>query len=99
MSDEQGVPLAAPLPAQGALGVVRYLMPKVKEDCDDLDPDAPAHGVDGGALFFVSRDGRIPGLLMQGYMYAEFFVAPDCTRGDVATMMHAAQEALEQQAE
>lgn len=99
MYSEQGVPLAAPLPAPGALGVVRYMMPKVKEDCDDVDPDAPAHGVDGGAFFFVSRDGRIPGLLMEGYMYAEFFVASDCTRGDVATMMRAAQEALEHQAE
>lgn len=99
MSSEEGVPLAAPLPAPGALGVVRYVMPKVKEDCNDVDPDAPAHGVDGGAFFFVSRDGRIPGLLMQGYMYSELFVAPDCTRGDVAMMMRAAEEALAHQAE
>lgn len=99
MATEEGAPLASPLPAPGALGVVRYTMAKVKEDCDDVDPDAPAHGVDGGAFFFATRDGRIPGVLFASYMYAELFVAPDCTRGDLATMMHAAQQELEHQAE
>jgi len=99
MTTEAGAPLASPLPAPGALGVVRYTMPKVKESCDEVDPDAQAHGNDGGAFFFATRDGRIPGLLMASYMYAELFVAPDCTRGDLATMTRAAQDALEHQAE
>ncbi len=99
MTTEAGAPLASPLPAPGALGIVRYTMPKVKESCDDVDPDAQAHGNDGGAFFFATRDGRIPGLLMASYMYAELFVAPDCTRGDLATMTRAAQDALEHQAE
>jgi hypothetical protein len=96
---DAGAPLASPLPAAGALGVVRYSMSKVKEDCDAVDPDAEAHGNDGGVSFFATRGGRIPGLLMASYMYAELFVAPDCTRGDLATMGRAAQEALERQAE
>ncbi len=99
LTTEEGAPLASPLPAPGALGVVRYQMGKVKEDCDDFDPDAQAHGADGGAFFFASRDGRIPGVLLVSYMYAELFVAPECTRGDVAMMARAAQEALEHQAE
>lgn len=98
MTTEQGVPLASPLPAPGALGVVRYGMSEVST-CEDVNPDAPAHGNDGGAFLFATREGRIPGLLMAGYMFAEVFVAPDCTRGDVAMMMRAAQDALEHQAE
>ncbi|HTQ47556.1 MAG TPA: hypothetical protein VMI75_32595 [Polyangiaceae bacterium] len=99
MTTDAGAPFASPLPAAGALGVVRYAMPKVTGNCADVDPDAQAHGNDGGAFFFATRDGRVPGLLMAGYMYAELFVAPDCTRGDLATMTRAAQEALERQAE
>jgi hypothetical protein len=99
MATEAGAPFDSPLPAAGALGVVRYSMPKVKEDCEDVDPDAQGHGADGGAFFFATRDGRIPGLLMASYMFAELFVAPDCTRGDLATMARAAQEALEHLAE
>jgi hypothetical protein len=98
MTSEQGVPLAAPLPAPGALGIVRYGIAEVSS-CEDANPDATAHGNDGGAFFFATRDGRIPGLLMASYMYAELFVAPDCTRGDVAMMIRVAREALEQQAE
>jgi hypothetical protein len=98
MTTEAGAPVASPLPAAGALGVVRYAMPKVG-GCDDLDPDARSHGADGNAFFFATRDGRIPGLLMVSYMYAELFVAPDCTRGDLAMMARAAKEAMEQQAE
>jgi len=96
---EEGAPLAAPLPATGALGVVRYTMFKVKEGCDDVNVDAPAQGADLGAYFFATREGHIPGLLVLGYMYAELFVAPDCTRGDLAMMARAAKESLEQQAE
>jgi hypothetical protein len=99
MASEAGAPLPSPLPAPGALGVVRYAMSKVKESCDAVDPDAQANGNDGGAFFFATRDGRIPGLLMASYMYAELFVAPDCTRGDLAMMARAAKESLEQQAE
>jgi hypothetical protein len=98
MANEQGVPLPSPLPAPGALGVARYAMSKVS-DCEDANPDAQGHGNDGGAFFFATREGRIPGLLMASYMYAEIFVAPECTRGDLAMMVRAAQEALEQQAE
>jgi hypothetical protein len=99
LTTDAGAPYASPLPAPGALGVVRYGIATVKEDCDDVNPDAPATGAGGGAFFFATRDGRIPGLLMVGYMYAELFVAPECTRGDLAMMARAAKEAMEQQAE
>lgn len=98
MTSEEGAPLASPLPAPGALGVVRYTMAKVS-DCSDADADAPAHGADGGAFFFATREGRVPGLLMAGYMYGEIFVAPGCTRGDLETIARAARQELEHQAE
>jgi hypothetical protein len=97
--DDHGAPVPSPLPAAGSPGVVTYSLGKMGHDCGEFDPDAPAHGLDGGVRVFASTDGHIPGLLVIGYMYAELFVSPSVTRSDLAQMGKAARDESGHQAE
>lgn len=97
--DEHGVPAPSPVPDVGQLGVVPYALPKLHENCDDLPPDDDAHGSDGVAYAFADAGGRVAGLLVASYMYAEIFVAPGLSRADLARMERAARTELEHQAE
>lgn len=96
---EDGVPVPSPLPATGDLGVVSYGMPKVREDCDDLSPDAGTHGDDGAARFFADVNGRVAGVLVLSYMYAEIFATPGLSATDLARIRRAARAEMERQAE
>jgi hypothetical protein len=97
--DDHGAPVPSPLPSPGSLGIVTYGLGQMGHDCDEFDPDAPAHGSDGGARVFASADGRVSGVLVIGYMYAELFVTPSVTRSDLARMGQATRDESGHQAE
>jgi hypothetical protein len=88
-----------PLPPEGAIGIVYSTLYKVAERCSDVVPDADARGVDGGLRMFAARDGRVLGVMLVGYMFAELFVAPGVTWADLDRMRSATNAEVGHQAE
>jgi hypothetical protein len=97
--DPGNKPLPSPLPADGALGSVSYMMVKLDPGCRGRPLDGATRGLDGGLRFFADRTGSIVGVLSIGYMYSEIFVGPHVSRVDLERMGRAGQDELENQAE
>ena len=100
----RSIPLrpAPPAPAPGDLGMRMFMVMKLADGCDgkvDLRAPHQVRGVLGGAKLYADPDGAPVGLSLEGYMYAETFVARGAPRAAVERMLNVAESTREEQAE
>ena len=92
--DRHGAPLPAPLPKEGSLGVVNMTLYQLGQGCPEPRGDPEISGQDGRLVILADREGRVVGVAIISYMYAEPFIAADVAQRELDTILHAIYEQM-----
>lgn len=100
----RSIPLgpATPAPTAGLLGVRTFVLLDLDRECTEpINPreKLPLHGAYGGARLVADAQGEPLGLTLEGYQYAETFVARGAKRDVVERVLATAAKAIARQAE